>query len=199
MTNGPLFQKQLPVGAIGRRASGWWGMLMLIATEAALFSYLLFSYFYLASQAKTTWLPIAMPSLRLALPNTIILLASSLVLWWGERAMRRGLLIRQLLAIGLALVLGMVFIVVQFLEWHLKTFSMTDNAYGSLYFTITGFHMLHVLGGILMLGVLFIWAALDYFNAERHTPISIGVVYWHFVDAVWLAVFSSFYLYPYLR
>ncbi|MGZ4970287.1 MAG: cytochrome c oxidase subunit 3 [Methylobacter sp.] len=199
MTNAPLFRKQLPVGSVGHRALGWWGMLTLIATEAALFSYLLFSYFYLAGQSKSFWLPVAMPSLRLALPNTIILLASSLVLWWGERAMRQGLPIRQLLAIGSAVVMGIIFIAVQIEEWHLKSFSMTDHAYGSLYFTITGFHMLHVLGGVLMLAVLFIWTARGYFNVERHVAITIGVIYWHFVDAVWLAVFGSFYLYPYLR
>ncbi|MGZ5059965.1 MAG: cytochrome c oxidase subunit 3, partial [Methylobacter sp.] len=96
-------------------------------------------------------------------------------------------------------VMGIIFIAVQIEEWHLKSFSMTDHAYGSLYFTITGFHMLHVLGGVLMLAVLFIWTARGYFNVERHVAITIGVIYWHFVDAVWLAVFGSFYLYPYLR
>jgi heme/copper-type cytochrome/quinol oxidase subunit 3 len=56
-----------------------------------------------------------------------------------------------------------------------------------------------VLGGVLMLAVIFIWTALGHFDAERHAPIAIGAIYWHFVDVVWLAVFSTFYLYPYLR
>ncbi|MDD5494571.1 MAG: cytochrome c oxidase subunit 3 [Dehalococcoidia bacterium] len=199
MSEASLFRKQLPVGSIGHCASGWWGMLALIATESALFAYLLFSYFYLATQPKTIWLPEAMPSLSLALPNTFILIASSLILWRGERAMRRGQEWRLLLAIGLAVILGIIFLFIQVQEWHAKTFSITDHAYGSLYFTITGFHMLRVLGGILMLAVLFIWTALGYFNAARHAPIAIGAIYWHFVDIAWLAVFSAFYLYPYLR
>ncbi|MGZ5025577.1 MAG: cytochrome c oxidase subunit 3 [Methylobacter sp.] len=200
MTNAPMFKKQLPIGTKSHRALGWWGMLMLIATEAALFAYLLFSYFYLISQSKNFWVPAAAsPPLHLALPNTIILLVSSLVLWWGERAMRRGHSQRQLIANGLTLVLGIVFMVIQLMEWHKKTFTISQHAYGSLYFTITGFHMLHVLGGVLILGALFIWTAQGHFNVKRHAPITIGAVYWHFVDAVWLAVFGSFYLYPYLR
>ncbi|MBL1264263.1 cytochrome c oxidase subunit 3 [Methylomicrobium sp. RS1] len=192
------FRRNLPVGAVGHRALGWWGMWMLIATEAALFAYLLFSYFYLLSQSQNIGLPATPPSLRLALPNTFILIGSSLILWWGERGMRRGRMMRQLAALGLALALGVIFMAVQGEEWRNKTFSITEHAYGSLYFTVTGFHMLHVLGGALMLAALFVWTALGHFNAERNAPITIGALYWHFVDAVWLTIFGSFYLYPYL-
>jgi hypothetical protein len=124
MINTVMFQRQLPVGAKEHSTLGWWGMLMLIATEAALFAYLLFSYFYLVSQSKSFWIPAAAsPSLHLALPNTIILLASSLVLWRGERAMRRGLLQQPLFAIGLTLAMGSVFTVIQLIEWHKKSFT----------------------------------------------------------------------------
>lgn len=191
--------KKLPVGSSGQHTSGWLGMLALIATEAALFAYLLFSYFYLATQAQTTWLPTASPSLKLALPNTFILITSSFILYWGERSIRKGKRSQLLLAIGLTLALGIVFMAIQVQEWYSKPFSMTDSAYGSMYFTITGFHMLHVLGGVIILAVVFLWTALGNFNAERHAPIAISAIYWHFVDIVWLVVFSTFYLYPYLR
>jgi cytochrome c oxidase subunit 3 len=175
------YKNSLPVGSNGKHASGWWGMLMLIVTEAALFAYLLFSYFYLASQANGSWLPTHTPSLKLALPNTIILIGSSLVLW-----------------LAITLVMGLIFMLLQALEWHAKPFSISSSAYGSLYFTITGFHMLHVLCGWLMLALIFIWTVAGKFDAERHAPISIGAIYWHFVDIVWLAVFSTFYIVPYL-
>ena len=58
--------------------------------------------------------------------------------------------------------------------------------------------MAHVVVGLLMLLVLLGWSSLGYFNEERNGPIAVGAVYWHFVDAVWLAVFSSLYLSPYL-
>lgn len=199
MTDTTLYQQPLPVGSVGRRSSGWWGMLTLVVTEASLFAYLLFSYFYLASQAHGTWLPTATPSLKLALPNTIILIASSFVLWWGERGIRQGQRARLLIATSVTLVMGIIFAILQVKEWHNKSFSISDHAYGSLYYTITGFHMAHVLGGLLILAALLLWTALGHFDERRHSAVSIGAIYWHFVDVVWLAVFSTFYLYPYLR
>ena len=118
MTEAILTSKKLPVGTVGRHSSGWWGMLALIATEAALFAYLLFSYFYLATQATTTWLPSDAPSLKLALPNTIILIVSSFILKWGERAIQRGKRTQLLWAIGLTVLIGIVFMYVQMLYYH---------------------------------------------------------------------------------
>jgi heme/copper-type cytochrome/quinol oxidase subunit 3 len=57
---------------------------------------------------------------------------------------------------------------------------------------------LHVLVGVLMLALLFVWTCLGYFGARRHSTVSIGVLYWHFVTAVWVAVFLAFYVTPYL-
>lgn len=199
MTETTLFKQALPIGGTGHRSSGWWGMLALVLTEAALFAYMLFSYFYLASQAHGKWLPTDAPSLRLALPNTIILIASSFVLWWGERGIRQGQRMRLLAATAITLVMGIIFAILQFMEWHKKPFSITDHAYGSLYYTITGFHMAHVLGGLLILFALLLWTALGKFDAKHHAAVSTGAIYWHFVDIVWLAVFSTFYIYPYLR
>ncbi len=191
-------RQPLPIGSIGHHASGWYGTWALIATEASLFAYLLFSTFYLAGRATGPWPPEGLPSLRLALPNTIILIVSSIVLAWGERGIRQGNRTRLLLGLAGALVLGAVFVTLQMMEWHNKPFSLTSNAYGSLYFTTTGFHVAHVVGGLLALAVLLVWGGLDYFGRERHAAVSIGAIYWHFVDVVWLAVFTTFYILPYL-
>jgi heme/copper-type cytochrome/quinol oxidase subunit 3 len=186
----------LPEVAADHRTPGWWGMMATIATEAALFAYLLFSYYYLASQTTGAWPPDGVPGLRLALPNTFVLLASSVCVWWAERGIKRGSRASAVLGLALGFLLGLIFVVVQVFEWLSKTFSVSSHAYGSLYFTITGFHMAHVAGGLIMLAVLFIWTAMRYFGAQRHAAISIGAVYWHFVDAVWLLVFTTFYLTP---
>jgi cytochrome c oxidase subunit III len=193
----PLSQR-LPTGSMSHRASGWWGMWCLILTEASLFAYLLFSYFYLASQSHGGWLP-ELPKLRLALPNTIILIASSFVLRWGETGIRKGNRGRLLLGLGGAFVLGAVFSVLQMLEWHSKKFGLSANAYASSYFVTTGFHMAHVVGGLLVIAALILWAVLGKFDAERHAAVSIGGLYWHFVDVVWLAVFTTFYVLPYIH
>jgi len=188
----------LPVGSEGRHASGWWGMLALVVTEAALFAYLLFSYFYVASQAHAPWPPDGMPSLLVAVPNTIILIMGSFTVRYGERGIQRDDRGRLMKGLLITLILGFIFLGLQGLEWHNKTFSMTSGIYGSLYFTITGFHMVHVLVGLVMIAVLALWTSFDYFGARRHAAVSIGAIYWHFVTVVWLAVFATFYIAPYL-
>lgn len=178
------------------RTSGWWGMMATIATEAALFTYLLFSYYYLASQAGGHWPPDGLPRLNLALPNTVVLIASSVLVAWAEHQIKRGQRARALIGLAAAALLGVVFMTVQGLEWHSKAFSPSSHAYGSVYFTTTGFHMAHVAGGLVMLAVVWCWTALRYIGPDRHAALSIAAAYWHFVDVVWLAVFATFYVAP---
>jgi cytochrome c oxidase subunit 3 len=186
----------IPVGGVGRRSIGWWGLLTLIATEGALFAYLLFSYYYVFVQVGPSWLPEREPTLKLALPNTLILLASSGTVWWAERSVRRGRGVAGTLAFVLTFVLGAIFVAIQLAEWKSKPYTIHSNAYGSLYFTITGFHMAHVAAGLVALALLAVWSMLGYFDRERHVPVLIGAAYWHFVDVVWLLVFATFYLVP---
>jgi heme/copper-type cytochrome/quinol oxidase subunit 3 len=191
-----LERTELPTGSIRYRASGWWGMLGLILSEAALFGYLLFSYYYFAVQPHSGPWPPTMPELKLSLPNTIILLLSSVAVWWGERAIKEGARLRGIGGVALGLVLGIVFVVIQLFEWKSKTFSVSSHPYGSLYFTITGFHMAHVIVGDLLLAAVTCWMALDYYGAYRNAAVAISAVYWHFVDVVWLAIFFTFYITP---
>ena len=190
--------RSLPVGSMAHHASGWWAMWCLIASEAALFTYLLFSYFYLGSQAHGQWVP-ELPKLTKALPNTVILILSSFVLYWGETGMRKGKRNRLMLALGVTLIMGLVFVGVQIWEWHDKKYSFSDNAYASSYYMTTGFHVAHVCVGLLVIVTLLLWTRMGKFSQERHAAVSIGALYWHFVDVVWLAVFTSYYLLPYLH
>ncbi len=179
------------------KSSGWWGIVFTIVTEAAIFAYLLFSYYYIAIEAHETW-PQAYPSLKLALPNTLILLFSSVTFWWAERQFSAGRRSEALGALLVTAVLGAIFVGVQLVEWHGKSFSISSGPYGSLYFTITGFHMAHVVVGLAITLTLIAWVALGALDDHGHVAISIGAAYWHFVDAVWLSVFFTFYLTPYL-
>jgi heme/copper-type cytochrome/quinol oxidase subunit 3 len=193
-------QNKLPVGAIDTRASGWWAMIFTVFTEASLFAYLLFSYFYLAVQPHLpgTFPQGGAPDLTLALPNTIILLASSVAVAWAQFGIEHGSRWRLVTGLGLGAALGLVFLVVQYFEWAQKPYGLSSSPYSSLYFTITGFHMAHVVVGFFMLVALTYWSWRGYFNQVRYAHIHIGALYWHFVDAVWLAVFFTFYLTPLL-
>jgi heme/copper-type cytochrome/quinol oxidase subunit 3 len=191
-----LSRTTLPVGSKGHDASGYWGMLTLIATEAALFAYLLFSYFYIASHALAPWPPQGAPSLVLAIPGTIVLLAGSVTMWWGERGIERGRVWQLTTGLVVSIGLAVAFIVLEGIEWAGKPFNLGTDVYSSLYFTITGFHLVHVLVGLLILGSILWWTLLGHFDANRHSAVSIGVIYWHFVTAVWVAVFFTFYIAP---
>lgn len=186
----------LPVGSKGRLSSGWWGMITLIATEVSLFAYLLFSYYYTAAQTVGAWPPKGAPTLGLAIWGTVVLLAGSATMWWGENGVRAGKRGQLLVGLGASVLLAVAFLVLEGTEWRRTDFSLTSNAYGSLYFTVTGFHMLHVIIGALMLVMLFVWTLLGYFGARRHSAVSIAALYWHFVTAVWIAVFLTFYIAP---
>jgi heme/copper-type cytochrome/quinol oxidase subunit 3 len=189
--------RPLPAGSAARQASGWWGMWGLIATEAALFSYLLFSYGYLAMRSHGGWLP-ELPKFGIALPNTILLLASSVVLYWAETGIRKGRQGRLVAGLAITLAMGIGFVLAQVAEWKAKHMMPWDSAYASSYFTITGFHMMHVVVGLLVLAALLLWSALGKFGPQRHAAVSIGALYWHFVDVVWLAVFFTLYVTPHL-
>jgi heme/copper-type cytochrome/quinol oxidase subunit 3 len=194
----PAALAPLPIGARGRNSVGWAGMLCLIATESALFAYLLFSYFFIALQRGPAWLPETHPSLALAGPNTLVLLASSACVWWGEEGVKRARRGQHFLGLGAGIVLGVVFLVVQGFEWKTKAFGLGSSSYGSLFFTVTGFHMAHVIAGVLILATVLLWSVLGYFSPRHHARMTIASVYWHFVDVVWLFVFSTFYLSPYV-
>jgi cytochrome c oxidase subunit III len=191
---------RLPVGAINTRASGWWAMIFTVFTEASLFAYLLFSYYYLAVQPHLpgTFPEGGQPDLKLALPNTIILIASSVAVAWAQFGIEHGSKWRLTLGLGLGALLGLVFLVIQYFEWKEKSFPLSSTPYSSLYFVITGFHMAHVVVGVAMLATLTWWSSRGYFNRVRYAPIHIGALYWHFVDVVWIAVFFTFYLTPLL-
>ena len=193
-----LLVQPLPVGSKGKLSGGWWGVLALIVTEGSLFGYLLFAYFYLASQAEQHWPPTGLPDLLLPSINTAILLLSSVCVWASERCIRKKQTRWAIVAMALAIVLGACFVGIQLNEWDKKTYGMTSDLYGSLYFTITGFHLLHVVIGLAILLLLLAWISFSYFNEKRHVAITIGGVYWHFVDVVWLFVFTTLYLFPYL-
>ncbi len=193
----PLYRGEpLPVGSKGRLSSGWWGMITVIGTEASLFAYLLFSYFYVGAQTVTRWPPNGPPDLALAIAGSVLLILGSVTMWWGEKGVRAGKNGQLLFGLGASVLLAVGFVVLEGIEWSRKTFTFMSNAYGSLYFTITGFHLLHVIVGALMLTMLFVWTLFGYFGVRRHSTVSIAVMYWHFVTIVWVAVFLTFYIAP---
>jgi len=195
--------ERLPAVASGPDAFGWWGMWGLIATESLLFASLIASYFYLRFRAGPVWPPagISRPELTLPLVMSVILWSSSIPVHIADRAIRRG--DQRLLRLGLfgGFLLGAVFLGLQVGVEYPKTlseFRPTQGAYGSLFFTLTGFHGFHVIVGLL----LSLWTQLraqqGAFDEHRHLTVQNFAMYWHFVDVVWVLILSTVYLSPHL-
>jgi cytochrome c oxidase subunit III len=190
--------KNLPVGPIGRRGVGWWGAATLVVTEAALFGYLFFSYFYIGATAPAGWLLDPTPSIKLSLSGVVLMLLSGLAMWNAERAIVRARRGAALTSLAAALVLGAAFVALQGLEWSSKPYGLGASSYSSIYFVTTGMHLVHVVAGLLMLLALIGWTGLGYFDRERRLVIAAGALYWYFVSALSVLLFLCFYVTPYL-
>ena len=188
---------ELEVDGSGRRSVAWWGMVATIGTEAMFFAYLLFSYGFLASRSGNAWPSNGLPDLKLSLPGTLILGLSSLTMIWAMRGaeMRRPARLRA--GLITTMLLGLVFLGLQAVEYSRQTITAITDAYGSSFFTITGLHAAHVAVGLIMLGVVLV-AALRGTVTVRYVAATNAAMYWHFVGVVWLAVFGSLYIAPYL-
>ncbi len=179
---------------------GTGGMWLVIATEAMLFAVLFTAYFMLA-RGGPRWLEEHPPKLPKAIVMLVVLTASSFVLTWGERGGRRGAAGRVVAGAWAAIVLGAAFLAIQGLEYadHLKTLTPQSNAYGSLFYTITSIHGIHVLVGLLMLLYLLAVPGGPRTEERAERRLKNAGLYWHFVDIVWVFIVALLYVLPNLR
>jgi heme/copper-type cytochrome/quinol oxidase subunit 3 len=195
MSDVRTLDETLPVQGQGRIGTAWWGLMCVIATEGILFAYLVFSYGYLASQ-NVRWLPGGPPSMRLALPATVLLVGSSIVLEWARRAGDRGRTGTARIGVLVTLLMGIAFALLELHEWKSRPFQLDTDSYSSIYFVLTGTHLAHVAVGLLGLLMLLAWSLFGALRPEHTQHRALITLYWHFVDAVWLLVFATVYLSP---
>ena len=180
--------------------TAWWGMVILILTEATLFGGLLSSYFFIRAINHTWPLGgIKAPDLHRISIFTGVLLGSSIPIFWAEAAIKRGNLRRLRVGLAVSWLMGAAFFVNQVLEYRSLGFGPRTNAYGSLFYAITGLHGAHVVIGLLISLVVQLKAGLGRLSAERHLTAQVFGLYWHFVDGVWVFVFASLYLSTHLH
>jgi heme/copper-type cytochrome/quinol oxidase subunit 3 len=182
------------------KSIAWWGMIFFIASEALIFANLIAAYLYLEIRQPHGW---QLPSeLWFPLVNTFILLASSFpVHFAGINAVKGNMRNVKIGFLG-TIVMGAIFLSGQIYEYSGlfgKHFTPQATIFGSSFFTLTGFHGAHVTVGLLFLLIVWLRTLRGDFNAKRHFPIEAAEMYWHFVDGVWVIVFSTVYLLPLLR
>ena len=176
------------------RSPMFMGMVLFLVSELFLFGSLFWTYYYLRAE-NTIWPPAGVTlDFKLAIINTVILLSSSLSVWWAGRAIRGGS--RAGLAAGLVItmVLGSVFLGITIFEWTHEMFRPWTSSYGSIFYTLTGFHALHVFGGIVLLLSLLARTLRGRISATNNKAVEIGSLYWHYVDFIWLIVFSTLFI-----
>jgi cytochrome c oxidase subunit 3 len=172
------------------------GVKLGIVSEVMLFGALFAAYFVVRSEAPD-WPPVGeleRPELLLPGLNTLLLVSSSVTMQlaiWATRANDHARMMRWLLS---TIVLGGVFLLIQMYEFATNGFGLADGIFGSTFYTLTGFHGAHVLVGLLLIGIVTNRARKGYITAERHTAIEGVSYYWHFVDVVWLFLFSTLYV-----
>src|SRR4029078_4538909 len=137
--------------------------------------------------------------LPLVLPATILLIVSSFTCQFGVWAIRRGDHTAFLRFFAVTLVIGGVFLVLQLSGYALlgqEGVTLTSGTFGTTYFTLTGFHGAHVFGGVIMLGVVLYRGIAGQFSPKHHDAVEAAALDWHFVDVVWILLFSLLYLLP---
>jgi cytochrome c oxidase subunit 3 len=172
------------------------GFTIFLLSESLIFVSLFVTYILLRSSA-TTWVPpgVKGPQLSTAIViETAILLSSSFVIYFAERSLDRGKIARFRLLWLTTSVMGILFLLGTAKEWADNDFGLTTGLIGSTYYLLTGFHGFHVMTGILLQGVM-LWRSFRPNNYQQgHFGVSAVSLFWHFVDVIWIAVFSLLYL-----
>ncbi len=173
------------------------GMLLFIASEVMFFGGLFAAYFNARAIHAGEWGPPSgapeLEMLPVALPITIILVASSFTMQFGVWAIRRGDQRAMRNWTMLTLALGVLFLIGQIYDYTTLGFGIGDGAFGTVFYTLTGFHGAHVFGGAVGLTILSARAAQGQFSRRNHVAVEAISMYWHFVDVVWIALFSTLY------
>jgi len=193
-----------------------WGMVWFIFSEVMFFAGFFGALFY-ARNIAGPWLansqllwpgfvaswpsagPAATTSIApvnaLGIPalNTLILLSSGATVTWAHWGLQKGRQTQLKLGLGLTILLGIVFISLQFHEYAEAAFSIRDGIYGTTFYMLTGFHGFHVMLGTVMLIVIFLRSLAGHFTPGRHFAFEAVAWYWHFVDVIWLLLFVFVY------
>ncbi len=184
------------------------GMLLFITSEVMFFAGLFAAYFNVRANA-VLWPPINPESvppepfhlaiLPLVGPATVLLILSSFTCQFAVWAIRRGDRTSFLRNIGATFVIGIVFLLMQAIDYVAlgnEGLTLSSGPFGTTYFTLTGFHGAHVFAGVIMLGVVLYRGMAGQFSARHHDAVEAASLYWHFVDVVWVLLFSLLYLLP---
>jgi cytochrome c oxidase subunit III len=171
-------------------------MYCLIIGESAIFTIFVVAYIYYIGRSLSG--PTPKDVLEVPIFNTICLFSSSATIWLAERALERSQIKRFGAWWGLTFILGAIFIVGTGFEWHKLIYhdglTISTNLFGTTFYSLVGLHATHVVVGLSMLLLVLIFTLTGHVHHEHSERIQVLALYWHFVDAVWVVVFTVVYI-----
>jgi cytochrome c oxidase subunit III len=171
------------------------GMMLFIISEVMVFGAFFTAYFFIRVvqgdpwPAKGTDLPVAVAGV-----NTAILLSSSLTLHWAQTSIKNGNRFGLRAGMLSTFLLGCTFLFIQINEYVHIGFAPHDHAQGSIFYGLTGLHGAHVFIGLTLLAMVTVRAFRGHFSPEQHRGVEVPGIYWHFVDVMWIIVYTTIYV-----
>jgi cytochrome c oxidase subunit 3 len=171
------------------------GMLLFIVSEIMVFGAFFTAYFFIRVvqgadwPAQDTHLPVAVAGV-----NTAILLSSSVTMHWALESAKRGNRFGLRAGILTTFLLGSTFLFVQINEYVNIGFAPQDHAQGTIFYGLTGLHGAHVFVGLTLLAMVTVRAFRGHFTPQEHRGVEVPGIYWHFVDVMWVVVYSTIYI-----
>jgi len=171
-------------------------MYCLIIGESAIFTIFVVAYIYYIG--RSLYGPTPQQVLEVPIFNTICLLSSSVTIWLSERAIDRGNMRGFGLWWAATITLGAIFLAGTAIEWHKLIFedglTIQTNLFGTTFYSLVGLHATHVIVGLAMLLTVLIFTITGHVRHEHSERVQVLALYWHFVDAVWVVVFTVVYI-----
>jgi len=172
------------------------GMFLFIASEVMLFGSFFTAYFFVrvVREYQGSWHDLHELPVFVAGVNTVILLTSSVTMHWALQSIKRGN--RAGLQAGLVLTffMGLTFLLTQITEYARLGFAPRDDSFATVFYSLTGLHGAHVFIGLTLLLAATIRAFRGHYSPEHHHGVEIPGIYWHFVDIMWIIVYTTVYV-----
>jgi cytochrome c oxidase subunit 3 len=171
------------------------GMLLFIISEVMVFGAFFTAYFFIRVSKGDAWpahgthLPLAVAGV-----NTAILVSSSFTMHWAQTAIRKGNRFGLKAGMLMTFLLGAAFLFIQINEYANIGFAPQDHAQGTIFYSLTGLHGAHVFIGLTLLAIVTIRSFRGHFSPEEHRGVEVPGIYWHFVDIMWIIVYTTVYV-----
>src|SRR5215467_12938125 len=171
------------------------GMLLFIISEIMVFGAFFTAYFFIRIAQGNPWpAPGTKLPVEVAGMNTAILVSSSFTIHWAEQAIKKGNRFGLKAGMLTTFLLGCTFLFIQINEYANIGFAPQDSAQQTIFYSLTGLHGAHVFIGLLLLLFVTIRAFRGHYSPEQYRGVEVPGIYWHFVDVMWLIVYSTVYI-----